>query len=270
MLRTVLATTTLATAMTVAAVAQSRTQGFGRAGSAWCSDGGSGDRESFCEVREETISGVNPLDVDAGRNGGIRIRGWDRGDVLVRAKIVGYAETEAEARRVVSGVRLVTAGGSVRADGPDGGRDAHWSVSFEIQVPRAALMTLTTNNGGISIEDFQGTAKFRARNGGVRLNNVSGDIRGQTTNGGVNIDLTGDRWDGAGLDVETHNGGIRMTVPEHYSAALETGTTNGGVKIDFPVAMQGRIGRRLSTTLGAGGATIRAMTTNGGVTIRRR
>jgi hypothetical protein len=270
MLRTVLATTTLATAITVAAVAQPRTQGFGRAGSAWCNDGGSGDRESFCEVREETISGVNPLDVDAGRNGGIRIRGWDRGDVLVRAKIVGYAETEAEARRVVSGVRLVTAGGSVRADGPDGSRDAHWSVSFEIQVPRAALLTLTTSNGGISIEDFQGTAKFRARNGGVTLSNVSGDIRGQTTNGGVNIDLTGDRWDGAGLDVETHNGGIRMTVPEHYSAALETGTTNGGVKIDFPVAMQGRIGRRLSTTLGAGGATIRAMTTNVGVTIRRR
>ena len=178
MLRTVIATTTLAAALTAAAFAQSRTQGFGRAGSAWCNDGGNGDRASFCEVREETISGVNPLDVDAGRNGGIRVRGWDRGDVLVRARIVGYADTDAEARRVVSGVRLVTAGGSVRAEGPDGGRDAHWSVSFEIQVPRTALLTLNTNNGGISIEDFQGTAKFRAHNGGVSLNNVSGDIRG--------------------------------------------------------------------------------------------
>ena len=190
----------------------------------------------------------------------------DRGDVMVRARIVGYAETDAEARRVVSGVRIVTAGGSVRADGPD----AQWSVSFEIQVPRTALLTLSTNNGGISIEDFQGTAKFRARNGGVSLSNVSGDIRGETTNGGVTIDLTGDRWDGAGLDVETHNGGIRMTLPEHYSAALETGTTNGGVKIDFPVPVQGTVGRRLNTTLGAGGAKIRAITTNGGVTIRRR
>ena len=222
-------------------------------------------------MREETISGVNPLDVDAGRNGGIRVRGWDRGDVLVRARIVGYAETDAEARRVVSGVRLVTAGGSVRAEGTDGGRDAHWSVSFEIQVPRTALLTLNTNNGGISIEDFQGTAKFRAHNGGVTLNNISGDIRGQTTNGGVNIDLTGDRWDGAGLDIETRNGGIRMTVPEHYSAALEAGTTNGGIKIDFPVAVQGTVSRRrLSATLGTGGAPIRAITTNGGVTIRRR
>jgi putative adhesin len=270
MLRNVLATTILATALAAAAFAQPRTQGFGRTGTAWCNDGGNNDRASFCEVREETVSGVNPFDVDAGRNGGIRVRGWDRGDVLVRAKIVGDAETDAEARRVVSGVRIVTAGGNVRAEGPEGRGDANWSVSFEIQVPRTALLTLTTNNGGISIEDFQGTAKFRARNGGVSLNNVSGDIRGETTNGGVTIDLTGERWDGAGLDVETRNGGIRMTMPEHYSAALETGTTNGRVNIDFPVAVQGQFGRSVSATLGAGGAKIRAVTTNGGVTIRRR
>jgi hypothetical protein len=260
---------TLATALTAGALAQPRQQGFGRSNAAWCNDGGSGDRASFCEVREETVSGVNPLDVDAGRNGGIRVRGWDRGDVLVRAKVVGYADTDAEARRIVSGVRIVTTGGSVRADGPDGGASG-WSVSFEMQVPRTALLTLNTNNGGISIEDFHGTAKFRAHNGGVTLDNVSGDIRGETTNGGVTIDLAGDRWDGAGLDVETRNGGIRMSLPEHYSAALEAGTTNGRVSIDFPVTMQGSFRKQLNTTLGAGGATIRAITTNGGVTIRRR
>lgn len=267
MLRTVIATMTLATALAAAAVAQSRTQGFGRAGTAWCNDGGNGDRASYCEVREETVPGVNPLDVDAGRNGGIRVRGWDRGDVLVRARIVGYADSDAEARRIVSGVRVVTAGGSVRAEGPDDGR---WSASFEIQVPRTALLTLNTNNGGISIEDFHGTAKFRAHNGGVTLDNVSGDIRGETTNGGVTIDLAGDRWDGAGLDVETRNGGIRMSVPEHYSADLEAGTTNGRVSIDFPITVQGTFRKQLNTTLGAGGARIRAITTNGGVSIRRR
>ena len=269
MLRTVIATMALATALTAAAVAQSRTQGFGRAGTAWCNDNGNGDRASYCEVREEAVSGVNPLDVDAGRNGGIRVRGWDRVDVLVRARIVGYADTDAEARRIVSGVRVVTTGGSVRAEGPDGGA-SHWSVSFELQVPRTALLTLNTNNGGISIEDFHGTAKFRAHNGGVKLDNVSGDIRGETTNGGMTIDLAGDHWDGAGLDVETQNGGIRMSLPEHYSAALEAGTTNGRVSIDFPVTVQGTFRKQLNTTLGAGGARIRAVTTNGGVTIRRR
>src|SRR5262249_62371616 len=97
------------------------------------------------------------------------------------------------------------------------------------------------------------------------------DIRGETTNGGLTVDLSGDRWDGAGLDVETKNGGIRMSLPEHYSAALETQTTNGRVSINFPVTVSGRIDtRQLQTTLGAGGARIRAITTNGGVRIERK
>src|SRR5207248_1580423 len=149
-----------------------------------CGDGNwNSDRASHCEAREATIGGANPLDIDAGRNGGI----------------------------------------SVRGEGPSTSGDEQWSVSFELQVPRTATLTLTTQNGGISIADFRGTAKFTARNGGVSLNNVGGDLRGETTNGGVTIDLRGDHWDGAGLDVETHNGGIRMTMPANYSAQLETG-----------------------------------------------
>ena len=73
-----------------------------------------------------------------------------------------------------------------------------------------------------------------------------------------------------GLDVETHNGGIRLNLPQRYSAELETATTNGRVSIDFPVTVQGRLERELRTTLGSGGVKIRAVTTNGGVTVRQR
>src|SRR2546428_12573332 len=82
--------------------------------------------------------------------------------------------------------------------------------------------------------------------------------------------MQGDHWDGAGLDVETHNGGVRLTLPATYSAELETGTTNGRISIDFPVTVQGRIDRHLTATLGAGGPKDRAITTNGGGTSRRR
>jgi len=252
-------------------LAQPRNQRFGRSGDARCDDGWNDNRRaSHCEIREETIPGLNPLDVDAGQNGGIHVRGWDRNDVLVRAKVTAYASTTADARRIVSGVRLETGGGRIRVDGPSTGRDESWSVSFDLQVPRTALLTLNTHNGGISIDDFRGTAKFHALNGGVSLTDVGGDIRGETTNGGVTVDVKGDRWDGAGLDVETRNGGIRLTLPDNYSAELETGTTNGRVNIDFPVTVQGSLNRHIRTTLGAGGAHMRAITTNGGVTIRRR
>jgi DUF4097 and DUF4098 domain-containing protein YvlB len=270
MIRAFCLTATLATALTAGGSAQSRAQSFGRAADAWCNDGWNRDGASRCEVREETIPGVNPLDIDAGRNGGIRVRGWDRGDVLVRARIVASAETDAEARRLVSAVRVETAGGHIRPDGPESDHNEHWSVSFDIQVPRTAFLTLNTQNGGISIDGFSGSAELHARNGGVSLKNVGGTIHGGTTNGGLDVDLNGDHWDGGGLDVETHNGGVRISMPENYSAELETGTINGRVNIDFPVTVQGTFGRHLTTTLGAGGAKVRAITTNGGVIIRRK
>lgn len=278
MLRTAFVTTALAAALVAPGSAQSRrdstrgsTPDGSRTAALSCDDRSyGGDRATHCEMREDTIGGANPLDIDAGHNGGIRVRGWDRGDVLVRSRIQTHARTDADARRVAAGVRVDTSGARVRADGPDTGRDENWSISFEINVPRTAMLTLHTNNGGIAIDDFRGTATFHARNGGVTLSNVGGDLRGETTNGGVTVDLDGDHWDGAGLDVETTNGGIRMTLPRGFSAQLETGTTHGGITVDFPVAVQGRFRSHLETTLGSGGPKIRAMTTNGGVTIRQR
>jgi hypothetical protein len=256
-------------ALAAAGAAQSRSQGFGRSAGDWCGDTWS-DRPQHCEVREATIGGANPIDVDAGGNGGIRVRGSDRGDVLVRSKIVASGNSEAEARQIVSGVRIQTDGGRVRAEGPTTDRDRHWSVSFELSVPRAAQLTLTTRNGGISIEDFSGRAEFTAQNGGVTLRDVGGDIHGGTTNGGVTVDLSSAFWNGTGLDVHTTNGGVRMTLPDNFSGELEAGTVNGRINIDFPITVQGSIGRHIQTTLGSGGPKVKAVTTNGGVTIRRR
>jgi hypothetical protein len=191
-------------------------------------------RTSFCEVREETIDGTTPLDVNPGRNGGIRVRGWDRDEVLVRTGIMVFAITEADARRLASRVGVETAGGRIRTTGPDPNNDERCIVNFELQVPRAATLSLNTENGAISLDDFQGSAQFEARNGGLALINVGGDLRGETTNGGVSVDLTGDHWDGGGLDVATHNGGVRLTLPKGYSAELETGTYNGGLGTGTP------------------------------------
>ena len=265
MVRTALVRTAVTTALVAGfallGTAQSRRPG--------CPDWG--DRgATVCESRDATIPGNNPLDVDAGPNGGISVKGWDRPETLVHAIVSAHADTDAEARGILSGVKLDATGNRVRAEGPFTEGDRHWSVNYELSVPRNAYLTLNTRNGGISIEDFGGSAKFHAVNGGVSLRNVNGDIRGDTTNGGVTVDLTGDHWDGQGLDVETRNGGIRMTMPDHYSAALETATTHGRISIDFPVTVTGRIGREITTTLGSGGARVRAVTYNGGVSIRRR
>jgi DUF4097 and DUF4098 domain-containing protein YvlB len=143
-------------------------------------------------------------------------------------------------------------------------------VSYEVWAPRGTELSLTAQNGGISVDGVASRMQLETVNGGLNLTDVDGDVRGTTVNGGVTAELHGDRWSGAGLDLRTSNGGVHLIIPSNYSARLETGTVNGGMNVDFPITIQGSVGRRFSTQLGAGGALVRAMTTNGGITIRRR
>ncbi|HKQ51857.1 MAG TPA: DUF4097 family beta strand repeat-containing protein [Pyrinomonadaceae bacterium] len=236
-----------------------------------CRDQGDsyGSRARHCEVKEQTLAGGGALDVDASQNGGIAVKGWDRNDVLVRYRVQTQAPTQAEADNLAAQIRLNTAGGQVRAEGPEGSRNAHWDVSFEVFVPRQSTIALRTHNGGISIADLRGRVQFEATNGGVTLKRLGGSVSGETVNGGLHVELTGSNWDGEGLDVKTTNGGLSVSVPENYSAHLETGTVNGGLNISPSIAEVTRDTKRLSVDLGAGGSNLRIYTTNGGVSIRR-
>jgi hypothetical protein len=227
------------------------------------------ERERYCDVREQTIPARASLRVDGRDNGGIEVIGWDRNEILVRSKVQAQAETEADAKEIADRIRVDT-GDDIRADGPTTRWRSSWSVSYEIYVPRKVNLDLTANNGGITISDVEGRIEFETTNGGITLSGLAGDVRGSTSNGGVDVELTGDRWRGEGLDVRTTNGGVEMAIPASYSARLETGTVNGGMNIGFPITVQGRVDRRLTTQLGEGGPLVRAVTTNGGVTLRRR
>ena len=229
------------------------------------------DRVRFCEVRESRISAPRLLDVDGRQNGSVSVHGWNRSEVLVVAKIQSDGEDAAEARDLAAGINVETSDGRVRAEGPSTRRQQSWSVSYDIWIPRQTDLHAATHNGGVSVEDVDARLDLTAVNGGIHLRGVSGDVRGQTTNGPLNVELDGDRWRGPGLDIQTTNGPVNLAVPDGYSAQLETGTVNGGMRIDFPITLQGgMVGRRITTQLGRGGATIRAVTTNGPVTISRR
>ena len=179
------------------------------------------------------------------------------------------APTAAEAQALNGQIRIETGGAKIYASGPETRRDYNWSVSYEVFVPRHADLSVETKNGGIAIADVNGRIDFSALNGGVVLKRVGGAVHGSTTNGGLVIELSGDRWDGESLDVSTTNGGVMMSVPENYSAHLETGTVNGGISVDFPVNVQGRLTKQVAFDLGSGGPLIKAMTTNGGVHLKR-
>jgi hypothetical protein len=239
----------------------------------WCADESWGsDREGFCEVREYTLPAAGAtLTVDASPNGGINVEGGSRRDILVRARVVATADSPEEARAIASRVQVGATADHVEANGPRNlGRHEGWHVSYRLSVPTQTPLSLKTTNGGISVDNLNSRVDLSTTNGGLKLSRMAGDVEGRTTNGGVDVTLEGTGWQGGGLDLETTNGGVRVAVPDTYNAHLDTGTTNGRVSIDFPVTVQGTIGRSLSTDLGSGGATIRVRTSNGGVRISRR
>lgn len=236
-----------------------------------CREHWGGDREAHsCELRvERVVRYSGTLAVDAGENGGVTVMGWDGDSVVVHSLIQAQSRTEDDARDIASHVTVVTANGSVHADGPPEEHRTSWSVSYRIYVPRHADLHLVAVNGPVSVQGVTGHMEMQAVNGPVSLNQVGGDVHARAENGPLDVALEGSRWDGTRLDAETENGPVDLTLPAHYAAHLETGTVNGPMDIDFPVTVQGDIDvRHLSLDIGGGGPLVRVVTTNGPVSVR--
>ncbi len=229
------------------------------------------DYYQHCEVRDSNLP-AGPLNVDAGQNGGVSVEAWDRNEIRVRAIVRGSARSDSRAKEIANQVQVQAGGGRVYATGPDLDRREWWSVSYRVNVPRKNDLVLSATNGGITIIGVNGNLRFDTTNGGVKLQDVGGRVNGDTRNGGLTVLLSGSRWDGEGLDVETSNGGVTLSIPDGYNAELETRTVNGGLRVDFPITVQGELTSRrgISTRLGSGGPMVRVRTTNGGVKINRR
>ena len=238
-----------------------------------CREQGNGQAR-HCEVRPVTLTGGGPLHVDARPNGGVQVTGWDQATVEGSARIQAQADTDADARDIASRIVIEAAGGTIKADGPKMGDGRSWSVTFVLSAPRQTDLEIEAVNGPVSITGLTGQVRANTTNGPMSLKDLGGDVRVRTTNGPLTIALTGASWDGEGLDAETKNGPLTLAVPDGYSAQLEVRTVNGPFRLGIPVTMQGTLpggrGRAIYTPSGAGGARIRAVTTNGPVSVEQR
>ena len=233
---------------------------------------GNSDRGRACELRNVPVRLTGrALEIDGRENGGIHVEGWDGDSVRVTARIQANARDDAGARDLLNDVKIKSDGRSISSDAPRSwGRNESVSVTYMVHVPRRFDLRLEAHNGGIGVAGVTGQMSLETTNGSVNLVEIGGDVRAHTQNGSLNVQLAGRKWDGRGLDAETQNGSVRMAIPSDYAAQIETGTVNGRMSTDFPVTLQGRIGRNLTLPLNGGGATLRAMTTNGSVSLTRR
>lgn len=238
--------------------------------------------ERSCEVREQRLPAMQRLEVQASPNGGVTVRGWNRQEILVRARVEATATSMADAKALAAQVQIQAGAGRLTAAGPErnnhknaGYKNAWWSVSYEVFVPHRIDLQATSNNGGITIEDVEGDIGYSTHNGGVNLARLAGNVHGETNNGGINVEMAGNRWRGAGLEAKTVNGGVNLYLPLDYSAKIQASTNNGGLRSEFPFAQSSGNGDRhsrkdLEFTVGQGGAPIRIATHNGGVSIKKK
>ena len=234
-----------------------------------CRDNWSDNAETHCDLRTRGAKATGAtISVDGRLNGGATITGWDRDSIHIRAMVSARARTEDRARELAGEVRTDLAAATLAADGPNTSGRESWWVSYDIMVPRRSNISVETNNGPIHIENVNGKIELRATNGPVILSGVGGDVQSRTQNGPMIVELTGTKWEGAGLDAATHNGPVQLSIPKGYSAELETGTQNGPMSFGLPITVQGRINpRQITTKLGSGGPRIRVVTHNGPVTV---
>jgi hypothetical protein len=177
------------------------------------------------------VAGLRSLRVDAARNGGIHVTGWDRADYSVTAckAAMSFGST-------LSGVHARVDGDKVTAVGPDDNDD--WVVYFLVRAPRGATLTLHSSNGGISLQRVNGTVTASAHNGPISLKETGGSIDAHTQNGPISlaggsgrmkldaqngpisVKLSGNDWNGEGLDARTQNGPLSLRLPASYRSGV--------------------------------------------------
>jgi hypothetical protein len=123
------------------------------------------------------------LTLDLKRTGGaITITGWDRAQVLVRARLGGsdWRETRVTLEPLADGAIL---------QGAYTGRSSRtsFSHSFDIRVPRNFNVRLNSAGGGISISGVEGRFNGTTGGGEIKIDNARGEVDLQSGGGDINV-----------------------------------------------------------------------------------
>ena len=147
-------------------------------------------------------------------------------------------------------------------------------------------VSLKSVMGAVTLEKARGRIDLSSVNEEIRATDVSGDITAETVNGDitliqiesanaeantVNGDITYDGTikDGGRYRFGTHDGDLRVSVPEKANASVSVSTFNGDFSACFPVRLTGKTKHRFNFTLGSGSARLELESFSGDIRICR-
>ena len=144
------------------------------------------------------------------------------------------------------------------------------TVQGEVRVAKSSgRVEASAINGPVRIKDVDGAIVAESVNGDIVLQGVSSDsVDASTVNGPVRF---AGRIRAHGLyRLASHNGSIRMAVPEGADARVLVSTYRGGFESSFPVnAREKKKGREYVIQLGSGGALVNLESFQGRVLLYR-
>jgi hypothetical protein len=199
-------------------------------------------------------------------NGTVRIEGWDRNEVEVRA-IKTTSERESTLDQVAIEIEALPDGVSVSTRYPqDEGVEV--AVDYIVHVPRHAQLNRINNvNGTLRVMSSDAVGDLRTVNGNIEVYEGSGNVHAHTTNGNVYLELRHPA-DSRGASAETTNGSVLLAIPADLPADLEARCMNGNFSSELPMIMRGADQPRVvHGRLGSGGVPIHLGTVNGAIRI---
>jgi hypothetical protein len=162
-------------------------------------------------------------------------------------------------------------------------REREYSVTmdFELRVPRAIALRLSTVNAGeVRVSDVRGDFDVRNVNGGIEMQRVAGSGTAHTVNGEVKVLFTENPHEASSF--KSINGDIELRFLKNLAADFRFKTFNGRIYSDFIVTslparniertQEGRktvsrADRFSGGRVGAGGAEIKVENLNGDIRI---
>lgn len=199
-------------------------------------------------------------------NGTVRIEGWDKDVVEVRAvKSAPDKESNLDLVSIDVDSRPDALSISTRYPQNEG---VEVAVDYIIHVPRhVQLSRITTVNGTLRIMDAESIGDLHTVNGNIEVFESGGNVHAHTTNGNVYLELR-HPGDTRGAFAETTNGSVLLAIPTNLPAILEARCMNGSFSTELPVVMRAAAQPRLLRgQLGTGGSTIHLSTVNGTIRV---
>jgi len=147
-------------------------------------------------------------------------------------------------------------------------------------------VSLKSVQGDVTLEKARGRIDLSSVNETIKASQISGDISAETVNGDISLvqiesanteattvngDVTYDGTikDGGRYRFSTHDGDLRVSVPEKASVSVSVSTFNGDFSACFPVQLTGKTKHRFSFTIGSGTARLELESFDGDIRLCR-